>query len=101
MSRPYTTLREESGMTATMMRREWQSMNKSTWGSGAWQDESDKVQWVDEATGLDCLMVRSLGGHWCGYVGVAEGHPWFGLGYSGCLEHCGESWCGHSPASRI
>lgn len=30
MSRPYTTLREESGMTATMMRREWQSMNKST-----------------------------------------------------------------------
>src|SRR5690606_3996986 len=41
-----------------------------------------KIQWVDEATGLDCLMVRNSGGAWCGYVGVSEGHPLYGVEYS-------------------
>lgn len=49
---------------------------------GPWQDEPDKVQWVDEATGLDCLIVRNpVMGNLCGYVGVPEGHPEFGKGY--------------------
>jgi hypothetical protein len=65
-----------------MTPREWTHIDKSGWGPGAWQDEPDKIQWVDEETGLDCLMVRhdSLG-HWCGYVGVAEGHPAFEKDY--------------------
>ena len=59
-----------------MQRREWVTADKSAWGEGPWQQEPDKVQWSDEATGLPCLAVRSeTMGHWCGYVGVAPGHP--------------------------
>lgn len=45
------------------------------WGPGPWDGEPDKVEWVDEATGLPCLAVRGRVGSWCGYVGVPEGHP--------------------------
>ncbi len=70
------------------------------WGEGPWKWEPDKIQWVDDATGLDCLMHRQPNsGHWCGYVGVSEGHPYFGIGYSDCTKTppCEESYCGHSP----
>ena len=56
--------------------------NKGDWGPGAWLNEPDKVQWIDETTGLDCLIVRNNGGALCGYVGVLPGHPWHGKGYS-------------------
>lgn len=65
-----------------MSERVWTTIDKSAWGPGPWQDEPDKVQWVDEATGLDCLVVRvPAGGHLCGYVGVPPGHPWHGREY--------------------
>jgi hypothetical protein len=48
---------------------------------GPWQDEPDKVQWIDEASGLDCLIVRNGSGALCGYVGVPPGHPWHGQDY--------------------
>jgi hypothetical protein len=52
------------------------------WPSGEWDSEPDKMQWPDEATGLPCLAVRHpRSGNWCGYVGVAEGHPLFGKDY--------------------
>lgn len=48
------------------------------WGDGPWVNEPDKIQWVDDATGLDCLIHRHpSSGHLCGYVGVLEGHPAF------------------------
>jgi hypothetical protein len=54
-------------------------IDKSEWGPGAWQSEPDKIQWLDEATQIPCLIVRSQStGGWCGYVGVAPGHPWTG-----------------------
>jgi hypothetical protein len=60
--------------------REWRH-DRSDWeadaGPGPWNDEPDKIQWIDEATDLDCLMHRNHSGAWCGYVGVAEGHPMF------------------------
>jgi hypothetical protein len=56
--------------------------DKSSWDRGPWDDEPDKVQWVDEATGLDCLIVRGPMGCWCGYVGVAPGHRFHGLHYN-------------------
>ncbi len=50
--------------------------------NGPWATEPDKMQWPDTATGLPCLAVRHpTSGHWCGYVGVAEGHPLFGKDY--------------------
>jgi len=61
---------------------EWTTIDKSAWGPGAWQDEPDKRQWQDAATGLPCLMVRNQRtGNWCGYVGVPEGHPYYGKDY--------------------
>lgn len=61
---------------------EYRTKDRSEWGAGPWSNEPDKVQWQDEATGLPCLMVRNHSGAWCGYVGVAEGHPLYGQGYS-------------------
>lgn len=57
---------------------EYRFEDKSEWRRGPWDEEPDKVQWQDEETGLPCLAVRGgYHGAWCGYVGVAEGHPWF------------------------
>lgn len=47
-------------------------------GEGPWNDEPDKAQWIDPATGLDCLIVRNRMGAWCGYVGVPPEHPLYG-----------------------
>jgi len=64
------------------MRQEWHNENGTNLTlPGPWQDEPDKVQWVDEATDLDCLLVRNHLGTWCGYVGVPPGHPWHGKSY--------------------
>ena len=61
-------------------------IDKSKWPRGEWDNEPDKIQWVDLATGLPCLLVRrgpprdnpdDCLGHLCGYVGVPEGHPYF------------------------
>ncbi len=57
---------------------------KVTWGPGPWQDEPDKAVWVDEATGLDCMIVRNHWGALCGYVGVGPDHPYHGLDYQTC-----------------
>lgn len=68
-----------------MKTQEWHFADKSDWPAGRWHDEPDKRQWTDEHTGLPCLAVRHRSsGHWCGYVGVAEGHPYFEQGYDDC-----------------
>ena len=65
-----------------METREYQFIDKSEWDRGPWDDEPDKIQWQDPATGLPCLARRNeVTGNWCGYVGVAEGHPYFERGY--------------------
>lgn len=62
-------------------------------GTGPWVDEPDKIQWVDNATGLDCLMLRNHMGNWCGYVGVPKDHPLYDKDYDQCCqpEDC-EDW---------
>lgn len=53
--------------------------DKHLWGDGPWVQEPDRVEWVDEETGYQCLARRTKHtGTWCGYVGVPPGHPWFG-----------------------
>lgn len=59
-------------------------IDKTEWARGAWDNEPDKIQWQDEATGLPCLIVRGPSGALCGYVGVAPGHPWHGKDYDSC-----------------
>lgn len=61
--------------------REYRTADKSKWGDGPWQNEPDKAQWIDETTGLDCLIVRNPMGALCGYVGVPEGHRLHGVEY--------------------
>jgi hypothetical protein len=58
-------------------------LDKSQWERGPWDKEPDKLQWVDEVTGLPCLIVRHpRSGHLCGYVGVSKGHPAFEVDYN-------------------
>lgn len=45
---------------------------------GEWETEPyDWGTWVDEETGLTCLIRRNHSGAWCGYVIVPPGHPIF------------------------
>ncbi len=68
----------------------YRTVDKSAWPRGPWDKEPDKVQWFDKASGLPCLAVRHREwGHWCGYVGVAEGHPLFELGDVSLEAHGG------------
>lgn len=46
---------------------------------GPWLGEADKVAWVDEASGLECIMMREHPeGFLRGFVGVPSTHPLFG-----------------------
>jgi hypothetical protein len=61
---------------------QYRFVDKSEWPRGIWDYEADKLQWQDPETGLPCLAVRNFAlGHWCGYIAVAQGHPWFGKQY--------------------
>lgn len=61
-----------------METKTWTFIDRSKWHSGSWDSEPDKIQWQDPTTGLPCLAVRhDMHGHWCGYVGVSSGHPYF------------------------
>lgn len=55
-------------------------VDRTGWEPGPWDDEpTDKAVWTDEATGYPCMINRHpQDGHWCGYVGVPEGHPLHG-----------------------
>lgn len=46
---------------------------------GPWDREADKVAWIDEETGLGCIMLRQKNGTISGYVGVGPEHPLFGF----------------------
>lgn len=65
-----------------METKEWRFIDKSGWDRGEWDDEPDKMQWQDEATGLACLIHRGPSGSLCGYVGVPPGHPLYGADYN-------------------
>lgn len=93
---------------------EW--IDKRNWGAGEWQDEPDRAEWVDEKTGYPCIIRRvELHGALCGYVGIPEKHPYFGLGdsdlddvdvhggltfASNCQEENPRGICHQSPEKR-
>lgn len=60
-----------------MTTKKWNFVNKSNWKKGPWDREPDKLQWIDEETGLPCLIVRDASGALGGYIGVFQGHPFF------------------------
>ncbi len=55
---------------------------KKTLPEGEWQKEPDKAQWIDEKTGLDCLIIRGPMGALCGYVGVPPSHYAYEVDYN-------------------
>jgi hypothetical protein len=55
--------------------------NKATWRSGPWDDEPDRLQFKT-SSGLPGLIVRNPYGALCGYVGVANEHPFYGKSYN-------------------
>lgn len=81
-----------------METKEWRYVDKSSWHAGPWHDEPDKRQWVDEDTGLPCLIVRGPSGALCGYVGVSRAHPLYGTDYDARVHsNCPDGdWCMHS-----
>src|SRR5688500_9248513 len=65
-----------------MMMNEIKFIDKKYWPDGPWMYEPDKVTWVDEGTGLDCIARRNrMLGVWCGYVAVLKGHSLYGMHY--------------------
>ena len=78
-------------------------VDKSDWGPGPWNNEPDKAQWQDKATGLPCLIVRGPLGALCGYVGVPPGHPAYGKGDVDADVHGGLTFsngCSPGPENR-
>jgi hypothetical protein len=53
--------------------------DRTSWGPGPWTEEPNRLEF--EHAGLPCILHRGLSGAWCGYVGVAPGHPDHGRGY--------------------
>ena len=90
-----------------METKEYRTIDKTDWLRGEWDTEPDKAQFTDEKTGLPCLIVRALSGALCGYVGVPEGHPYFGKNFYDVYDitqelevHGGltfSDFCAHSP----
>lgn len=68
------------------------TLNREKWVDGPWRDEPDKIEWIDPATNLNCMIIRNRHGVLCGYVGVPEAHPWYGVSYNGCVNR-------HAPKS--
>lgn len=54
---------------------------------GEWSDEPDRAYWIDQATGLPCLLRRGpMSGAWCGYVAVPKSHRLYGHDYDYGLD---------------
>ena len=57
-------------------------IDKTKFSDGPWKEEPDRVHWIDDRTGLDCLIMRhNKVGHLCGYVGVEKDHPCYAQNY--------------------
>jgi len=51
---------------------------KSLSGTGEWQNEPDRLEWIDELSGYPCLARRNMHlGNWCGYVGIPSSHKYY------------------------
>src|SRR6266496_32796 len=56
-------------------------IDRTGWPAGPWDNEPDRLEWRDKATGFPCLIVRNRMGGLCGYVGVPTKHPFHGKNY--------------------
>lgn len=68
---------------------------------GPWIGEADKVAWRDDATGLDCIMLREPEGFLGGYVGVSRDHPLWGWDHEAVTPDLGIEVHGGLTYSRL
>lgn len=68
---------------------------------GPWIGEADKVSWLDEATGFECIMLREPEGFLAGYVGVPRDHPLWGWEHGAVPADLGIEVHGGLNYSRI
>jgi len=45
---------------------------------GPWDEEADKIGWIDEETGIRCIILRQKNGSLSGYAAVDPDNPLFG-----------------------
>lgn len=66
-------------------------------------DPAIREQWIDEATGLQCVVSLEGMHVLCGYVGIDTSHPWFGADDRACAlpESCGGRFCEHAICEQI
>jgi hypothetical protein len=57
-----------------------ETMDRSRWARGPWDDEPDRIEWRTEV-GYVGLVHRNAAGALCGYVAVPPGHPRHGVRY--------------------
>lgn len=70
--------------------------------AGPWLGEADKVAWIDDVTGYECIMMRdNPDGFLSGYVGVPEDHPLFGWNHEVVPSGLGIEVHGGLSYSRI
>ena len=50
-------------------------------GEGPWDNEADKIAWIDERTGTPCIILRQTNGTLSGYAAVESGHPLYGYNH--------------------
>jgi hypothetical protein len=91
-----------------METKQYWTLDTSDLPQGEWMHEPDKKQWEDPETGLPCLALRGRIVAWCGYVGIDDTHPFYGLHYEdipsldahGGVTYSGPGW-GHGKAEEI
>lgn len=74
-------------------------VDKKSWGDGPWLSEPDIVFWMDESTGLPCLIIRHTEfGSLNGYVGVGQDHRLYGSHEDdvNASVHCGLTFHGQA-----
>ena len=85
----------------------WHNPERKPSGDGPWNDEADKIAWVDEETEFGCIILRQENGTLSGYVGVGADHPLFGfsdeavpVGISNSV-HGGVTYCKTCEVNRF
>jgi hypothetical protein len=72
-------------------------------GPGIWMDEPDEAEWDSEEWRVPCLVLRTPLGSLCGYAGIAQAHPWHGLGRNrlDAAVHWPLTWAGPRDQLRV
>ncbi len=75
-------------------------IDRSTWGSGEWDNEPDRKCWMHH--GVPCLILRHpTVGHLCGYIGLLPDHPWHKKHYNAIDAECHGGLTSASPSNPL